>query len=374
MDLSQQIASEQRRLQERAQIAHLQGQVDELRHLLEQVGARAQLAGEQVRQVQDLFSQLEARFEALQGESRLQEQARQRAYQALQREVAELRVRVEEPARQILSLSAQVQDLQEGLRLLREGLARGEEERKEIGQRLEEVRAQEVLAEERLARLDALLGQLAQAEEERQQSVRQLREQIEGERQNLRRQAGDVDRLAADVRGEVQELLSRLNRQAELQRKAEATLAELGERLGGVGSSFDRLAAELQRVQREAVEQFLQNQERIEALRQASQREWNELRAAEERRSESQNAWLRRIEELYHELDERLARQDEEMGRHLARLAERLEAMETGSETILRALQEVFQQQLHRWANERLQKARLPEEGPAGDVSRETGS
>ncbi len=354
MDLGQQIASEQRRLQERAQIAHLQGQVDELRHLLEQVGARAQLASEQARQVQDLFSQVETRFEALVGEARLQEQTRQRAHQALQREVAEVRVRMEEPARQILSLAAQVQDLQEGLRLLREELARGTEERKEMGQRLEEVRAQGLLMEERLARLDALLGQLQQTEEERQRSVSQLHEAIEEERQRLRRQAGEVDRLAAELRGEVQELLSRLNRQAELQRKAEASLAALGERLDGVGATFDRLAADLRRVERETVEQFLQNQERLEALRQASQREWNELREAEERRGESQNAWLRRIEELYHELDERLARRDEEMGCRMARLEERIESVEKGSETIMRALQEVFQQQLQRWAEERL--------------------
>lgn len=361
MDLGQQIASEQRRLQERAQIAHLQGQVDELRHLLEQVGARAQLASEQARQVQDLFSQVEARFEALVGEARLQEQTRQRAHQALQKEVAEVRVRVEEPARQLLSLAAQVQDLQEGLRLLREELARGAEERKEMGQRLEEMRAQALLGEERLARLDALLGQLQQTEEERQRSVYQLREAIEEERQRLRRQAGEVDRLAAELRGEVQELLSRLNRQAELQRKAEASLAALGERLDGMGATFDRLAADLRQVERGAVEQFLQNQERIEALRQASQREWNELREAGERRGESQNAWLRRIEELYHKLDERLARRDEEIGRRIARLEERIGSVEKGSETILRALQEIFQQQLQRWAEERLQKAQPPE-------------
>lgn len=361
MDLSQQIASEQRRLQERAQIAHLQGQVDELRHLLEQVGARAQLASEQARQVQDLFAQVEARFEALVGETRLQEQTRQRAHQSLQKEVAELRVRVEEPARQTLSLTAQVQDLQDGLRLLREELARREEERKGMGQRLEEVRAQGLLAEERLARLDALLGQLQQTEEERQRSVQQIREEIEEERQHLRRQAGEVDRLAVELRGEVQELLARLNRQAELQRKAEAALAAMGERLDDVGATFDRLTAELQRVEREAVEQFLQNQERIEALRQASQREWNELREVEERRGESQNAWLRRIEELYHELDERLARRDEEMNRRLARLEERIASVEEGSAAIMRALQEVFQQQLQRWAEERMEKAQPPE-------------
>ena len=361
MDLSQQIASEQHRLQERAQMAHLQGQVDELRHLLEQVGARAQLASEQARQVQDLFAQVEARFEALVGETRLQEQTRQRAHQSLQKEVAELRVRVEEPARQTLSLTAQVQDLQDGLRLLREELARREEERKGMGQRLEEVRAQGLLAEERLARLDALLGQLQQTEEERQRSVQQIREEIEEERQHLRRQAGEVDRLAVELRGEVQELLARLNRQAELQRKAEAALAAMGERLDDVGATFDRLTAELQRVEREAVEQFLQNQERIEALRQASQREWNELREVEERRGESQNAWLRRIEELYHELDERLARRDEEMNRRLARLEERIASVEEGSAAIMRALQEVFQQQLQRWAEERMEKAQPPE-------------
>jgi chromosome segregation ATPase len=371
MDLSQQLAAEQRRLQERSQLAHLQGQVDELRHLLEQVGARAQLASEQTRQVQDLFSQLEARFEALLGEARLQEQARQRTQQALQKEVAELRVRVEEPARQILSLAAQVQDLQDGLRLLREQLARGEEGDRALEKRLEEMRAQVLLGEERLARLDALLGQMAQAEEERQRSIRQIREQVEEERQNLRRQAGEVDRLAAELRGEVQEVLSRLNRQAELQRKTEAALATLGERLDNIG--LDRLMAEVQRVEREAVEHFLQNQEHIEALRQASQREWNELREAEERRNESQNAWLRRIEELYHDLDTRLARRDEEMGRWLTRLEERIEAVEKASETMLRALQNLFQQQLQEWAEKRLQEAGPPEEKSAGQVSRETG-
>lgn len=364
MDLSQRIEVEQLRLQERSQIAHLQGQVDDLRHRLEQQAARAQLASEQARQVQDLFAQMEAKIEAQVNDTRLQEQNRLRAFQALQKEVAELRVRIEEPARQLLHVMAQIQDLQEGLRLLREGAAESQEGMKQLARRLEELRAQDLLREERLARLDTLLGQLSAGEEERQQATRQLRGEVEAEQQALRRQAADIDRLAADLHGEQQEFLSRLNRQAELLRKAEAAREALAERVEGLGGQFDRLAAEVQRVEREAVGRALEGQERLENLRQVIQREWEELRAAEERRGESQNTWLRRIEELYHGLDERLAQRDAEHGEALQRLEGRLLALEKGDEEVLRALLEVFQQRLQQGAEEHLQRA-----GPPADTA-----
>lgn len=355
MDLSKQIESEQRRLQERSQLAHLQGQLDELRHRLEQQAARTQLASDQARQVQDLVAQLETKAEAQVGENRLQEQSRQRAMQALQKETAELRVRVEEPARQILTLMSQVQDLHEGIRVLREQTGQRQEETKQLEQRMEELRAQGLLREERLARLDTLISQLLQTEEERKQSIAQVRTEVEGERQNLRRQANEVERTSADLRGEQQEFLSRLNRQIEMQRQAAAAVKALEERIDAQNTQFDRLSSELQRIDREAIERALQGQERVETLRQSVQREWGELRAAEERRGESQNTWLRRIEELYHGLDERLVKRDEEAGQGISKLAGRLDRVEGHLDSVLRALLGLFQQQLERQAESRLQ-------------------
>jgi chromosome segregation ATPase len=355
MDLSKQIESEQRRLQERSQLAHLQGQLDDLRHRLEQQAARTQLASEQARQVQDLVAHLETKFDARVGEDRLQEQSRLRAFQALQKEVGELRVRVEEPARQILTLMSQFQDLHEGMRILREQLGQRQDEAKKLEQRLEELRAQGLLREERVARLDTLVGQLLQSEDERTQAVAQVRTEVEGERQNLRRQAADVERMAADLRGEQQEFLSRLNRQIEVQRQSATALKALEERLDSQNTQFDRQSAEIQRIEREAVERSLQGQERLESLRQSVQREWSELRTAEERRGESQNTWLRRIEELYHGLDERLAKRDEETGESLSKLAGRMGQIEANVENLMRALMGLFQQQLERQAEGRLQ-------------------
>ena len=372
MDLSKQIESEQRRLQERSQIAHLQGQVDELRHRLEQQAARSQLASEQARQVQDLFAQLETRFEALVGEAKLQEQTRLRAYQALQKEVAEVRVRVEEPARQLLSLIAQVQDIQESIRLLREQVLQGQEAEKRCEQRVEGLRAQGLLLEERLARLDSLLGQLQEGEEERAQMARQVREEVDAERQSLRRRAADIERLATDLRGEVQDAASRLNRLTELQRQGDTAMKAVEEKMDAVPVQFDRFAAELQRIEREGMERSLQEQERLETLRQSVQRELSDLRKAEERRGESQNTWLRRIEELYHGLDERLARRDEETGRMLAQSSARLDALDKGGEGLLRAMLEVFQRQLERGVEERLRHIETPEADQEADVSRGT--
>ncbi len=374
MDLSQQIESEQRRLQERSQIAHLQGQLDDMRHSLEQQSARAQLATEQARQVQDLFAQMETRFEALVGEAKLQEQTRLRTHQSLQREVSELHVRVEESGRQVLALLSQFQDVQESLRLLRQQIGQGLDAGKQVQQQIEELRAQGMLREERLARLDNLIGQLRQSEEGRQQEVRQVRADVEVERQNMRRQAADLEHLAADLRGEGQEYISRLNRLAEVQRQCDTAIQSLEERLGAVQEQFDRQAAEIQRVERGAVETFLQGQERLESLRQSSQREWSELRVAEERRGESQNAWLRRIEELYHDLDERLARRDEEIGRELTGLAARVDVLDRAGEQMVRDLLDVMQRQIERGAAERLTRVAPAAEQTPDRVSRETST
>ncbi len=358
MDLSQQIESEQRRLQERSQIAYLQSQLDDLRHRLEQHAARSQLAGEQARQVQDLFSQQESKFEAQMNELKLQEQTRQRAFQNLQKEIAEVRIRLEEPARQLLNVMSQVQDLQEGLRVLRDQVNQRLEIDKQVDQRLEELRAQGMLREERLARLDTILGQLQQGEENRMQLVRQSRDEIELERQNLRRQAAETERMAADLRAERQELIARLNRQIESQRQAGNSMKDLEEKIESLQPQFDRLASELQRVERDFVDRTLQSQERLEDLRQSVQREWGELRTAEERRVDSQNAWLRRIEELYHGLDERIVRKDDEATQALTRVETRLDAMEKSGDGVMRALLDLFQGQLERGAEDRLSQAK----------------
>ncbi len=356
MDLSQQLELEQRRLQERSQIAHLQGQLEELRNRLDQQAGRAQLAVEQARQVQDMFAQLEARFEAMLGEAKLQEQTRQRAYQTMNKELAEMRLRMEEPARQLLNLIAQVQDLHELMRLLRENVAEGQESMNLLEQRMEDLRAQGLLREERLTRVDNMLGQMQRGEEDRQQTIRQMREGFDTERQNLRRQMAEIERLAADLRGERQEFNSRLNRLAELQREGAVTFERARESLDAVPAQLDRFTAELHRLERESVERSLQEQERLESLRQSTQREWGELREAEERRSESQNAWLRRIEELYHSLDERLARRETETGQHVVGLEERLEAIDRGGEALLRTLLDAFQKQLESLAEQRVRR------------------
>ncbi len=354
MDLSQQIEAEQRRLQERSQIAYLQSQLDDLRHRLEQHSARSQLAGEQARQVQDLFSQQESKFEAQMNELKLQEQTRQRAFQNLQKEIAEVRIRLEEPARQLLTVMSQVQDLQEGLRILREQLSQRPELDKRVDQRLEEMKAQGLMREERLARLDTILGQLQQGDENRTQMVRQTRDEIEVERQNLRRQAAETERMATDLRAERQDLIARLNRQIETQRQTGNSMKELEEKIDSLQPQFDRLASELQRVERDFVERTLQSQERLEDLRQSVQREWGELRTAEERRGDSQNSWLRRIEELYHSLDERIVRREEETVEVLSRLEGRIDVMEKSGDGVIRALLELFQGQLERGAEERV--------------------
>jgi len=373
MDLSQQIEADQRRLQERSQIAHMQGQLDDLRHRLEQQAARSQLSSEQAHQVQDMFAQLEARFVAQVEATRQQEQTQLRAYQALQKDVAELRLRMEEPARQALTLMAQVQDLQESLRLLREQAGQGREDQKKMKQHQEDLHAQGLLREERLARLDSLVARLLEGEGERQQEMLRIREAVESERTNLRRSAADLDRLSADLRGEGQELLSRLNRLADLQRQGSATVEAIKEEHDTLVEGLDHLAAESQRIERQTVERSLQLQERVEDLRQALQREWEDLRQAAERREESQNAWLRRIEELYHGLDERLKRQDEEVSLTLSQLGTRLQSLDRAGEGLMRALIETFQQQLEQGAEERLRQIGTTEgEAQAEQVSRET--
>ncbi len=356
MDLSHQIESEQRRLQERSQIAHLQGQVDDLRHRLEQQAARAQLATEQARQAQDMIGQLEARLLAQVEEFRQQAQVQLRAFQGVQKEIAELRLRVEEPARQVLSLMAQVQDVQDALRQLREELGAAKEGDQQLARQLEEERAKGVLREERLARLDSQIARLLAGEEERNLAVVRLREEVEAERQNLRRQMGELERLGVDLRAETQEFVSRLNRLAELQRQGSAALEGLREEIKAQLERLEPMAADMQRIEREAIERSLQEQERLEDLRLAVQRDWAELRQAAERREESERAWLARIEELYHSLDARFKRRDEEMHRLLVRLEERVDALEGWGEGLIRALLGVFQEQIEQGAQVQLQR------------------
>ncbi|MGC8874395.1 MAG: hypothetical protein ACP5SI_08120, partial [Chloroflexia bacterium] len=246
---------------------------------------------------------------------------------------------------------------QDALRQLREEMRAGQERNQQIAQQLEEVRAQGVLREERLARLDSQIARLLGAEEERGLAVMRLREEIDAERQNFRRQMGDLERIGADFRTESQEFLSRLNRLAELQRQGGAAVEALKEEIEELGGRLEAVAAEMHRIEREAIERSLQEQERLEDLRLAAQRDWAELRQAAERREESEKAWLARIEELYHSLDERMKRRDEEVSRQLARLEERVDALDRWGEGLIRALSAVFQEKMEKRFQVQLQGA-----------------
>jgi chromosome segregation ATPase len=317
---------ERLRAQEQSQIVYLQGQIDELRRLLKDQTNKYNWAMEQLRKTEGAVAQVQILFERHANEmSQLFEGAR-REVATLRKEISTALLKIDEGVRPIREMQSQIHQLAEARKQDRDQVFPWFARIEELEQRLQTTLSTSREFEDRHRQLALQLERLREVDGAMAQDMRKLGEELQIEKQSLRRQAVEAQQLVADVRQELDDHRARIERLDELRQRIELFSQQLPERIEEVAGKMPELTGEIKRVERVSTERFLMNQERLEELRHQSDEKLVELRDSDEQNLRQTTAWLERLDAWCRELEQRLARGvgrlEESQLRHSAQIGE----------------------------------------------------
>lgn len=296
---------ERLRAAEQSQFVYLQGQIDELRRLLKEQSNKYAWAMEQVRRVEANVVQIEGLLDRQRQEMTQTLDSYRRDITALRKEVAGAMVKIDEALRPMRDMQAQIQQLGEARRQDRDAIAPIFARIDDLEQRVASWNAQIKEAEERHRSLAARLNELAAADETLRDEMRRLNEDVQIEKQSLRRQAVEAQQLVADIHPTLEAHASRLNRLDEIRQHIDLFTEQLPPQITALGERINEIAGDIKRVERISTERFLMNQERMEEIRQQQDEKIISIEENEEQHLRQLNAWLDRIDAWLRELEQR---------------------------------------------------------------------
>jgi chromosome segregation ATPase len=307
-DLTAKYEEERLRAHEQSQIVYLQGQIDELRRLLKDQTNKYNWAMEQVRKTDAGVVQVQSLFERHAEETTRANELVRRDVVALRKEVAGALVKIDEGVRPIRDLQAQIQQVADARKQDRDYVASW------LG-RIEQLETQILTAQAQLKELDdrqrqvlLQLDRLREADTVAVQEARRVGDELQIEKQSLRRQAVEAQQLVVDVRAVLDEHAARIARIDEIRQHIDLFSETLPKQLTELSAKLPEIAAELKRVERISTERFLMNQERLEELRQQADEKIGTLQEADEQHLRQLTAWLERVDSYLRELEQRLSR------------------------------------------------------------------
>lgn len=307
-EITAKFEEEKLRVQEQSQLIYLQNQIDELRRALKDQNNKYAWSMEQTRRSEAQVGQLQNLIERQAQEVQTTLEVYKREITALRREVASSLLRAEEAVKPIREMQAQIHQLQEGRRQDRDAVA-------PLYSRIEDIehRAKDTLSlirdsDERYRQYQAQFDQLRTADAAAVEQMRRTDEQVQIEKQHLRRQAAEAQQLVADVRASFEDPLARIGRLEERTRSNEEQLAELPPQLDSLAERLPTLVDEIRRVELVATERFLMNQERLEDLRHQHDERMGEVHETNDQHFLHLTSWLERIDGWCREEEGRVAR------------------------------------------------------------------
>ncbi|HEX5692678.1 MAG TPA: hypothetical protein VFX76_21850 [Roseiflexaceae bacterium] len=299
---------ERLRTQEQSQIVYLQGQIDELRRQIKDQTTKYNWAMEQVRKVESSVAQIEGLYERYRQEVAQSLDGYRRDIATLRKEVAGSLIKIEESTRPMREMQTQIHQLGEARKQDRDQVGGWLARIEELEQRTLAWQARIKEGEERHRTLADRLGGIDQADEALRAELRKFNEELQIEKQSLRRQAVEAQQLVADVRPVLDDHRSRLARLDEIRQQIDLFTAELPTRIDSLDIKITDQVGEIKRVERISTERFLMNQERLEEVRQQQDEKVVSLQEADEQTVRQLTAWLERVDSWLRELDQRQAR------------------------------------------------------------------
>lgn len=307
-DISTKYEEERLRAQEQSQLVYLQSQIDELRRQIKDTNGKYSWAMEQSRKSEAIVAQLQGLIER-QGQEQLQ------TLEAYRRELTSLR-------KDLANSAIKMDDSVKPLRDIQVNLAQHSEHRKHDVQTAQSWYARTELLEQRIGDFDARMRETIEQQRSYSghfetlrgsdaqiiQDLRKISEEVQIEKQNLRRQAVEAQQMVTDAHAEVSELHSRIVLLDEMQKGFELQIEPLPAQIEFVRAQLPDIVAELKRIERVSTERFLMNQERLEELRGQHNEQLDDLRSTDEVHLRQVLSSLERIDAWCHEYESKVAR------------------------------------------------------------------
>jgi DNA repair exonuclease SbcCD ATPase subunit len=306
--LTEKFEEERLRTQEQSQIVYLQGQIDELRRLIKDQTNKYQWAMEQARKTDATVAQVQSTFERYTQEVDQSVDRIQRDVLDIRREVASALVRIQESFEPIRQMQAQIQQIADSRKQDREESFGWISRIEELEQKILTLQSQIKESEEHYRQLTLQINHLREADNVAIEEARRVSEDLQVEKQSLRRQAIEAQQLVADVHNILEEHDSRISRIDQIRENIELFAQTLPEQIAAIDTRFPDIDVELKRIERVSTERFLMNQERLEELRQQEDEKISMLQEIEEQNTHQQASWLERIDRWLQELDQRMLR------------------------------------------------------------------
>src|SRR6266508_613793 len=162
--------------------------------------------------------------------------------------------------------------------------------------------------EERHRSLASQLEGFYTADESVRAEVRKVSEEIQIEKQSLRRQAIEAQQLVADVRSILDDHHSRLIRLDEVRQHITLFTEQLPAQIAGIETKLPEINSEIKRVERVSTERFLMNQERLEEVRHLQEDKVIALQETDDLHQRQMASWLERLDGWVRVIEQRLAR------------------------------------------------------------------
>jgi chromosome segregation ATPase len=354
-DLTAKYEAERLRAHEQSQLVYLQGQIDELRRQLKDQSNKYAWAMEQSRKTEASVVQVQSLFERHAEEVTQSGELLRRDTATLRKEIAGALVKIEEGVKPLREMQAQIQQVAEARKQDRDYVAGWLGRVEALEQQILVLQSQIKEVDERQRQSVLQFDRLREADAAVVQDVRRLGDELQVEKQALRRQAVEAQQLVADVQSTIDAHSSQIRRLDEIRQQIDLFAESLPKQLQEVAARLPDMIAETKRVERISTERFLMNQERLEELRQQSDEKMSALQEADEQHLRQLTAWLERIDGWIRELEQRLSRAssriDAEQKVHTTRIIE-LERREIAS---LQAMLELAHDRYERVRAEQLE-------------------
>lgn len=307
-DVTAKFEEEKLRVQEQSQLIYLQNQIDELRRMLKDQNNKYAWSMEQVRRAEAQTGQLQNVIERQAQEVQATLEVYKREITVLRREVAGALQRADEAGKPVREMSAQIHQLQESRRQDRDAVSPWYNRIEELEHSGKEILSLIRGSDDRYRNLQTQIEQLKTVDSAGVEDIRHLDEQIQIEKQNLRRQAVEAQQLVADVRSALDEPVARIGRLEERIHATEEELKTLPPEIEAIAVRLPGIAEDLRRVELVATERFLLNQERLEDLRHQSDERLGELHESSDQHLLHVTGWLERIDVWCRDEEARVAR------------------------------------------------------------------
>ncbi|MBF6613669.1 MAG: hypothetical protein IVW55_11135 [Chloroflexi bacterium] len=314
---------EDQRKRDEAQLYAMQQQMDELRRQLKENLARQQWFEELYKQSEGKVTQLQLAQDRMAQDVAQALHARQMDEGRVKAQVAELAQKVEAPDKQLREIRSQISALTEGRKTDHDVDMAGQQQTEEMQRQIREINAHIAKVGDAQKQLRDLIHDLDSKLGEIRQEALHVGELQTMEEQRLRRQGVELQTLFEALRQQFTEVSAKSQRVDDVRRQLTERLEAVEDQVALVRNNETGIDTEIARIEKQATEQYLLQQERLETARTQLDSQIGEMRQVNDQRTD-------RVMSRFSGVDDRLRAVEQT----LAELPSRFEALERKDEMI----------------------------------------